>query len=131
MVDGSLFLSILVLVIGFSVLAYTTFAFAHVRITDSDMTELDRLRREGVLPESSHLVEDFKLIHAKLAEIAPAVYLRQEVWLQMYFHLLRLARWMRPASAGLERELLRLSAYQAGHYRTALTRLEALKNPAF
>lgn len=133
MVGGSMFVSILVLAISFSVLAYAVLAFAHVRITDADMSELERLRLEGVLPSEVHLVEDFRLVHAKLSEIAPAVYLRQEFWLQIYFHLLRMARWTRRGTAMaemLDRELLRLSAYQAQHYRVALTRLEALRHPA-
>jgi len=133
MVGGSLFLSILVLLMSFSVLAYAILAFAHVRITDADMSELERLRQEGVLPTDARLVEDFRLVHEKLSEIAPAVYLRQEFWLQIYFHLLRLGRWARRGTSladVLDRELLRLSAYQAHHYRVALTRLDALRNPS-
>lgn len=133
MVGGSAFVSVLILLISFSVLAYAILAFAHVRITDADMSELERLRMEGVLPSEPQLVDDFRLIHAKLGEIAPAVYLRQEFWLQIYFYLLRVARWTRRDAAGtamLDRELLRLSAYQAHHYRVALTRLQALRNPS-
>ncbi|MGH9480727.1 MAG: hypothetical protein ACRD1L_01435 [Terriglobales bacterium] len=133
MVGGSIFVSSLILAISFSVLAYAILAFAHVRITDADMSELERLRLEGVLPTEPRLVEDFRVIHAKLAEIAPAVYLRQEFWLQIYFYLIRFARWVRHDAAGaamLDRELLRLSAYQAHHYRVALTRLQALRNPS-
>jgi hypothetical protein len=130
MVGGSLVLSVAVLVVAFAVLAYSVFSFAHVRISDVDMTELDRLRREGVLPDKPRLVEDFELIHAKIAHVAPAVYLRQEFWLRLYFHLLRAARTIRPNAVGLDRELLRLSAYQAHHYWVAMKRLDALRNPS-
>lgn len=135
MVGGSLWMSITVLVVASALLLYATLAFAHVRITDADMSELERLRQEGVLPSQARLVEDFRLVHQKLDEIAPAVCLRQEFWLQLYFHLLRLIRWLHTVSSGtqvagaLDREMLRLSAYQAGHYRVAITRLDAIRNP--
>jgi hypothetical protein len=129
MVGGSPWVSVSILVFAFAVLAYTLFSFAHVRITDADMAELDRLRREGVLPSEPRLVEDFRLLHAKLSTIAPAVCLRQELWLQVYFHLLRMGRRLRPDSGWLERELWRLSAHQAHHYRVAMNRLELLRNP--
>jgi hypothetical protein len=128
MVGGSLWLSITVLVLSSALLLYATLAFAHVRITDADMSELERLRREGVLPSEARLVEDFRAVHVRLQEIAPAVCLRQEFWLQLYFHLLRLMRWLHHTRA-FDRELLRLSAYQAGHYRVAITRLDAIRNP--
>lgn len=129
MVAGSLPISILTLVVAFAVLAYSIFSLAHVKVTDADMSELDRLHREGVLPERVRLVEDFQFIHAKVAHIAPAVYLRQEFWLQSYFQLVRFARWVHP-SAGLDNELLRLNAFQARHYWVAMQRLEALRNPS-
>jgi len=135
MVGGNLWMSIAVLVVSSALLLYATLAFAHVRITDADMSELERLRQEGVLPAHPRLVEDFRLVHVKLEEIAPAVCLRQEFWLQLYFHLLRLMRWVRGLTAAgrpaiaLDREMMRLSAYQAGHYRVAITRLDAIRNP--
>lgn len=135
MVGGSQFTSILVLVISSSVLLYAVLAFAHVRIIDADMSELERLRLEGILPTQPRLIEDFRLIHRQLQDIAPTVCLRQEFWLQLYFQLLRVVHWARPAFATsswacvLDRELLRLSAYQAHHYRTAITRLNAIRNP--
>ncbi|MGH9476602.1 MAG: hypothetical protein ACRD1C_09735 [Terriglobales bacterium] len=129
MVDGSLTLSIITLALAFSVLAYSIFSLAHVKVTDADMTELDRLHREAVLPERVRLVEDFQFIHAKVAHIAPAVYLRQEFWLQSYFQLVRFARWVHPSS-GLDHELLKLNAFQARHYWVAMQRLDALQNPS-
>lgn len=137
MIDNSLFLSAVVLLISCLVLLYAVLAFAHVRITDGDMAELERLRKEGVLPAEARPIEDFQLIHAKLNEIAPAVCLRQELWLHLYFHILRLTCWWQLHSerrtilraGALERELQRLNAYQAGHYRVAMQRLDALRNP--
>lgn len=120
--------SIIMLAVSAAVLGYATLAFAHVRVSDGDMAELERLRAEGFLPASGHAIADCQHIRARLREIAPAVCLRQEVWLALYFHLLRLARWCRATSV-LDRELLRLAAYQAGHYRIALTRMDALRNP--
>src|SRR6185437_16511779 len=40
---GSEVFAVVVLRCGLAVLAYTTFSFAHVKITDADMEELDRL----------------------------------------------------------------------------------------
>ena len=135
MVGGSLFLSIGILGVSSAVLLYAVLAFAHVRITDADMTELERLRSEGLLPVETHLIEDFRLVHRQLEEIAPAVCLRQEFWLQLYFHLLRLMRWVEhlavhDQAGAFDRELMRLSAYQAAHFRVALNRIEAIRNPA-
>ncbi|MGH9486590.1 MAG: hypothetical protein ACRD04_03250 [Terriglobales bacterium] len=128
MVGGSMMYSIVLLVIAFGVLAYSIFSFAHVKVTEADMSELDRLRRDGVLPDQARLVEDFQYIHAKVAHVAPAVYLRQESWLLLYFQLVRLARWLRPGT-GLDNELRRLNAFQAHHYWVAMQRLEALRSP--
>jgi len=128
MILGSQFFSALVLLFGAAVLAYTTFSFAHVKITDADMEELDRMRSEGLLPATPDTIADFQLLRKKISDIAPAVYLRQEAWLYSYFYLLRAARWARP-SAWLDRELHRLHAHQAHHYRVALTRLHALQYP--
>ncbi|MGH9393870.1 MAG: hypothetical protein ACRD1E_06845 [Terriglobales bacterium] len=128
MIFGSQFFSVLVLVFAAAVLAYTTFSFAHVKITDADMEELDRLRAEGLLPASADTVADFKFLRKKISDIAPAVYLRQELWLHLYFYVLRVSRWFRP-SAWLDRELHRLHAHQAHHYRVALVRLHALQYP--
>ncbi|HXE30340.1 MAG TPA: hypothetical protein VN515_00910 [Terriglobales bacterium] len=137
MIAGNFWLSLLVLIVSCIVLLYAVLAFAHVRITDGDMGELQRLRNDGELPAEPNIIADFQLVRAKLNDIAPAVCLRQELWLQLYFYLLRGAHWWQRRTArgsvirggALERELLRLSAYQAGHYRVALTRMDAIRNP--
>ena len=136
MVGGNLFISLAILVTSGAVLLYAVLAFAHVRITDADMADLEQLRAQGLLPAEPHLIEDFQLVHRRLVEIAPAVCLRQEAWLQLYFHLLRVTRWLRPVLGShawlmerLDLEMLRLSAYQARHYRAATTRLDAIRNP--
>jgi hypothetical protein len=130
MIFGSEWASVGVLIFAVLGSSYAILAFAHVRIDNCDMKELARLRAEGVLPERVELIGDFVKIHRKLDEIAPAVYLRQEFWIQLYFQVLRLAHAMEWHTGFVERELMKLSAYQANHYRTALIRMERLQNPA-
>lgn len=134
MVGGNVLVSLGILLVSLTVLLYAVLAFAHVRITDADMTELERLRSEGLLPQDAQLIRDFRLVRRQLGEIAPAVCLRQEFWLQLYFQLLRIMRWTNHIAnhqqRGIfDRELLRLSAYQAAHFRVALARIEAIRNP--
>lgn len=123
--------SLIIFATSIAVLLYSLLAFAHVRVTDGDMAELERLRMEGVLPASADPVAEYHILRDKLAEVAPAVCMRQEFWLRLYYQLLRLSqpRQGRPDSL-LRRELVRLNAYQATNYRMALTRLEAIRNPA-
>jgi hypothetical protein len=130
LIFGSEWASVGVLIFAIFGVSYAILAFAHVRIDNCDMKELARLRAEGILPERAELIRDFLAIHRKLDEIAPAVYLRQEFWIQVYFQVLRLAHWMEWRAGFVERELTKLSAYQANHYRTALIRMERLQNPA-
>ncbi|MGH9519819.1 MAG: hypothetical protein ACRD2D_09210 [Terriglobales bacterium] len=134
-INWSMSASLVICATSLGVVMYSLLAFAHVRVTDGDMRELDRLRLDGVLPPASDSdpVAEYYILKDKLMEVAPAVCMRQEQWLKLYYHLLRALqrRGGRKDHAGpLRRELIRLTAYQATNYRQALARMEAVRNPA-
>lgn len=119
--------SVVVLVFSAIVLLYSLHAFAHARLLSADMAELDRLHQEGLLSDENTIEQDYQTISYLLNTIAPAVYMRQEIWIRLYFHLLRMARVCMGWSAALESEMFRLTAYQAAHYRQACARLSAIR----
>lgn len=122
-----LLMPIVVLVVAALVLTYSVFQFAHARLLDADMAEIERLHAEGLLDQGTTSVQDFDAVCALLNDIAPAVYMRQEVWIRAYFMALRTCRLVLRSSAAIEKELARLTAYQAMHYRVARTRLAAIR----
>lgn len=119
--------SVIVLVFSALVLLYSLHAFAHARLLSADMAELDRLHQEGLLSDENTIEQDYQTISYLLNTIAPAVYMRQEIWIRLYFHLLRMTRVCMGWSAALEGEMFRLTAYQAAHYRQACARLSAIR----
>lgn len=131
-VNWNVSVSLIICATSLGVVLYSLLAFAHVRVTDGDMRELERLRLEGVLPpvSESDPVAEYYVLKDKLLELAPAVCMRQEQWLKLYYHLLRALQRRKGHNSPLRRELIRLTAYQATHYRQALMRLEAVRNPA-
>lgn len=131
-VSWSVSVSLIICATSLGVVLYSLLAFAHVRVTDGDMRELERLRLEGVLPPASEAdpVAEYYVLKDKLMELAPAVCMRQEQWLKLYYHLLRALQRRKDHNGPLRRELIRLTAYQATHYRQALMRLDAVRNPA-
>jgi len=131
MLFGSMALSILALVGGVVVLLYSVLSFAHVKVDSCDMEQLQRFRAEGLLPDAPSWVSDFATVRRKLAQIAPAVYFRQEPWLHFYFYTLRVVLWLRPHAQWYQRQLVQCNAYQATRYRLALEALHALQYPSF
>ncbi|MGH9486827.1 MAG: hypothetical protein ACRD04_04470 [Terriglobales bacterium] len=129
MIDHSMTLSVISLVISFSVLAYALYSFAHVQVNHANIEELNKLVEAGVLPnvDNGQLVANYKLIHAQIEELAPVICLRQELWLHSYFLLVRAARWVYPCPR-LDHEMLYLNAFQARHYWVAQQRFEAFTN---
>lgn len=115
--------SIAILIISVVALVYCLYAFAHSRLLEADVLELERLHQEGLLPISNSLEQDFETVSYLLNAIAPTVYMRQELWVRLYFLCLRASRGLLASSARLEQEMKRLVAYQSGHYRNACARL--------
>lgn len=119
--------SVAVLILSGVVLLYLLHAFAHARLLSADMAELDRLHQEGLLSDGNSIDQDYQTISYLLNTIAPAVYMRQEIWIRIYYRLLQMARLAMAWSSAIEREMLRLAAYQAAHYRQACARLSAIR----
>jgi len=119
--------SITVLIFSGVVLLYSLHAFAHARLLSADMAELDRLHQEGLLSDENTIEQDYQTISYLLNTIAPAVYMRQEIWIRLYYQLLRIARVSMVWSSAVEHEMVRLAAYQAAHYRQACARLSAIR----
>jgi len=126
-VSGYTLYSGLILLSSLGILGYALCAFSHARLQDADVQELERLHREGLLSPNSSLEEDFRTVSYLLDTIAPAVYMRQEVWVRLYYWVLRVSRMTVSYSAGLELELRRLVAHQSYNYRIACSRLAEIR----
>lgn len=118
--------SVLILLLSIPLLLYFLYAFIHARLMSADMHELDRLFEQGALCSSGNLETDIQALCDHLAAIAPGVYVRQEVWIRLYFQLLRFMRLVSRWRAGIDREMWRIAAYQAAQYRLARQKLSDL-----
>ncbi|MHB8733888.1 MAG: hypothetical protein ACYC6M_01175 [Terriglobales bacterium] len=126
-VSGYTVYSVLILLSSLGILGYALCAFSHARLQDADVQELERLHREGLLSPNSTLEQDFRTISYLLDTIAPAVYMRQEIWVRLYYYVLRISRLTVSYSASLELELRRLVAHQSHNYRIACGRLAEIR----
>ncbi|MGH9467361.1 MAG: hypothetical protein ACRD1Y_08390 [Terriglobales bacterium] len=131
MIGHSMTVSVISLVFCFGILGYALYSFAHVQVNHANVEELNKLVEAGVLTDldSGRLVANYKLVHARVEDLAPVICMRREFWLYSYFQLVRCARWLHPSS-GLDRELLYLNAFQAHHYWVARQSFEAFTNQA-
>ncbi len=113
------------LVVFFSAAAFLIYAlcmFAHLRLLAADLGELDRLRQDGLMPIARNLHEDYRTLSYLLEALAPTVAVRRELWVSIYYRILRAGQWCFRGSF-FERELRGLVAYQASLYRLAYSRL--------
>jgi hypothetical protein len=121
------FYSVLVLLTSLAGLTCGLFAFAHARLMSADLREIDRLHSEGLLRAGASLEEDYRELTYMVDTIAPAVYMRQEIWVKLYYVLLRTSKAFARYSDVLDREMQRLVAHQCGNYREACARLAEIR----
>lgn len=112
-----------ILIAAAAILCFAWYMFAHSRLLAADLTELERLHQEGLLPLTNTLEQDFRTVTALLRAIGPAVYQHQPLWVSAYFGCLRAARWVAIGSSAIESEMRRAVAFQSGHYRLACAKL--------
>jgi hypothetical protein len=116
--------SLLTLVVSVAGSVYLVAAFAHARLASVDLLELERLRTQGLFSSGSTLEQEFRVLTYLLSTLAPALEIRQEGWVRLYYHLLRMSATCLGASKALRREMRRLVAYQAGMYAAARGQLQ-------
>ncbi len=120
--------SLVILLVSVIVLLYAIYSFARVRLMAADIAELERLRQEGLLPVGSTLDQDYRTLSFLLDSIAPAVYMRQEIWVRFYYLCLQAARLLTSSSERVDTEMRRLVAYQSANYRIACSRLAEIRS---
>jgi hypothetical protein len=104
-------------------LAYSTWSFVHARLVATDTRELERLYEQRRFLTGSSLEQNFQMLTQLLEAVAPAVYMRQEFWVALYFYALRAASPITALASAVNHELRRLVAYQANRYSEACARL--------
>jgi hypothetical protein len=119
--------SIFVLLSSSLVLLYGLYAFAHARLLNADLGEISRLHNQGLLRAEASVEENYRELAHMLNEIAPAVYMRQEIWIKWYYYVLRAATAFSRYSEPLNLEMRRLLAYQCSNYREACARMEEIR----
>jgi hypothetical protein len=98
-------------------------AMAHARLLAADINEIESLRSRGLLASTGSLPQDFRTVSYLLSTVAPAVYMRQEHWVRMYFYMLRACNMFCSTCVCINAELRRLVAHQAARYSEACARL--------
>ncbi|MGH9478515.1 MAG: hypothetical protein ACRD1A_04740 [Terriglobales bacterium] len=116
--------SLLILLMSLGGAVFTLAAVAHSRVQEADARQLNRLREEGYLPTDVSVMAEIETMRDQLRQMAPVICMRQDLVLDGYFLLLRIAARIEPSAEPLQHELGRLAAFQAARYRVALQRYE-------
>jgi hypothetical protein len=99
------------------------------QMRSADPASLERLRRDGVLYGDSG--EQYRQVMRLLAGISPAVWLRERTSVRLYGGGVRWLACCLPSAQGVQREMARVTAYQAHRYANALAQLQQLRDDRF
>jgi hypothetical protein len=120
--------SILILAFSAVALLYAVYWFGHLKLLAADLREVDSLRQEGLLSPAGNPIEDYRTLTVLLDSLAPAASIRLELWVSLYFQMLRVARLTSWSRARVEEECSRLVAYQGALYRQACATLAEIRS---
>ncbi|HZT72333.1 MAG TPA: hypothetical protein VE996_01630 [Terriglobales bacterium] len=115
--------SLIELAISAIALIFFTLRYAHSRVAGAKLSLLAELKQAGLLSGDPH--KDYRTLTRLIHTMSPAVTLRSEFWVGFYAVSMNMAGVL--FSDWAHRQLQLLAAHQAGRYKLALQRLDALR----